>query len=185
MGVSLSFSSVEPVAPEVEQIVRAEVGAAWGAQPWVLCEPPHLYPGMGDGVLRGGSKLNLHPWVDEVERARLEVASSPGVECDDVQALLRRLCEWSARFDLTWELSLDGMPLGRIEGGVAAGDVEGALEALAGLAQYLGDEFPREMPVGEPQPRPLAEAQVVGHPLPIPPGRPVLRIWPGPEDGEE
>jgi hypothetical protein len=141
MGVCLYFTSVEPVDPEVEEALQAEWRSARSEQPWVLCEPPHFYPLEEDGRLRGGSKLNLHPWADE-----WEAASRAPVERNDLQELLHRLCDWSARYGVTWELEVEGVTLGRIEDGVCPGDLESALEAFADVGQYLAEEFPHEWP---------------------------------------
>jgi hypothetical protein len=160
MGICLYFTSVEPVAEDVENALREEWDQSPSEQPWVLCEPPHFYPTGEDGRLRGGSKLNLHPWADE-----WEAASQAPAEQNDLQELLRQLCAWSERYGVDWELSVEGEPLGQIEGGVCPPGVEAALEAFADVGQYLAEEFPQEHPgTGDDDP----------------PG-PGLRIWRGPE----
>jgi hypothetical protein len=160
MGICLYFATVEAVVPEVEEAIRRDRPQS-AQQPWVLCEPPHFYPTEEDRRLRGASKLNLHPWADE-----LRDASEVPAERNDLQELLRRLCAWSAEYGLTWELEVEGMPLGRIEGGFCQGDVEAALEAFADLAEYLGEDLPHEWPQQGPEDLP---------------GGPGLRIWREPD----
>ncbi len=157
MGVCLYFTSTAAVDPGADEAIRADLRQSGNGQPWVLCEPPHFYPTDADGKLRGRTKLNLHPWPDE----QAEAANVPA-ERNDLQELLRFLCASSERHQIAWELSIDDMPLGRIEGGVCDSDVEGTLEALADVSEYLGEEFPDDGPEG-------------------PPGGSGLRIWPGPE----
>jgi hypothetical protein len=143
MGVCLYFTSVGPVAPEVETAIRAELQRCRSDQPWVLCEPPHFYPTDQDGRLRGGSKLTLHPWPDEWA----EAAQNRG-ERTDLEELLRRLCVWSGRYELSWELEIEGELLGRIERGNCPPDVELALAALGDVGEFLAEEFPQG-PLGD------------------------------------
>ncbi len=160
MGVCLYFKSVERVAPEVEEAIRADMRGPQEPQPWVVCEPPHLYPTEAEGRLRGGSKLSLHPWADEWA----EAAQMP-TERSDLQELLHRLSVWSAQHGITWELEVEGTALGRIENGVCSADVEAALEAFADVGEYLVEEYPHDWP-GPDFEDPTA---------------PRLRIWPEPE----
>jgi len=161
MGVHLYFTSVEKVLPEAAEAIREDSRAGSADQPWVLCEPPHFYPEDEDGRMRGGSKLNLHPWADEWEQA-----AQHQPERNDLQELLHRLCAWSADYQVDWELSVDGSPLGRIEGGVCPPEVQGAIEAFADLGEYLAEEFPMED--GNPDAN-------------DPPGGFRPRLWPEPE----
>ncbi|HZU37821.1 MAG TPA: hypothetical protein VFA18_18010 [Gemmataceae bacterium] len=164
MGVSLYYTSLEPVPLPVAEAILAELRQSAGSQPWLLCEPPDFFPQEEDGKLRGGSKLNLHPWADEME----EAAAIPA-ERNDLEQLARLLCDWSGRHGITWELSVDGERLGRIVDGVCQGDVLGMLEAFADVAQYLGEEYPRE------------EIFHLQDDTTNSPPNPGLRIWPGPE----
>src|SRR5204862_3157697 len=136
MGVCLYFTSVAKVLPEDADAIREDARAWSGDQPWVLCEPPRFYPDE-DGRMHGGSKLNLHPQADEWEQA-----AQHQPERNDHDELLHRLCAWSAQHGVDWELTVDGSPLGRIEGGVCPPEVRGAIEAFADLGQYLAEEFP-------------------------------------------
>src|SRR5262245_56424155 len=158
MGVHLHFASVEAVSPEVERAILAEAEQPAAGQLWVLCEPPHFYP-TEDGVLRGGTKLNLHPWADE-----WEAAANVPAQRNDFQELLRRLADWSARHGVTWELEVEGTPLGRIENGVCAEGLAAALESFADVGRYLAEEFPQEWPPAQDEQRPR------------------LRLWREPEE---
>lgn len=164
MGVSLYYTSLQPVPKKVEEAIRAELRQYQRKQPWLLCEPPGLYDTEEDSRLRGGSKLNLHPWADEMEAA---AASHP--KRNDIQELVRLLCEWSERYGITWLLDIDGDRLGRIEDGVCQGDLLGRLEAIADLAMFLGQEYPRHYPDRR------------GTDDSGPPTSHGLRIWPGPK----
>ncbi len=161
MGVSLHFTSVEPVDLEVEEAIQREWELYRSDRRWVLCEPPHFYPTEPDGRLRGASKLNLHPWADE-----WETASQIPVERNDLQELLRLLCAWSSQFSLSWELEVEGMPFGWIEEGTPSQDLEAALEAFAEVGQYLAEEFPHISPDESSKEPPTGFG---------------LRIWPEPE----
>jgi hypothetical protein len=164
MGVRLYYTSLRAVPEEIDQAVRAELDQYSREQPWLLCEPPMLYETEKDGKLRGGSKLNIHPWADEMEKA---AASQP--ERNDIQELLRLLCDWSDRYGISWRLDIDGDRLGKIEGGVCRGDLLGKLEAIAGLSMFLGEEHPARHPGPTKRDRPE------------PPPSQGLRIWPGPD----
>ncbi len=157
MGMLLYYTTTKRVSEAVEDAIRAELESyEGGEQPWILCEPPYFYPTGPDGKLHGGSKLNLHPWPEEWDEAQ----TRPGPR-NDLLELLRLLGEWSRRHQVDWELSIEEEPLGRIEQGVCPEDLQAKVEALAGLAEHLAEEFPHE-----PEP---------------PPDRPQLRIWPEPE----
>src|SRR5262245_49115859 len=164
MGVVLYYTSVQSVSEAVKDAIRAELRQYRGEQPWLLCEPPGFYDTEEDGKLRGGSKLNLHPWAEDMEAT---AASHP--ERNDIQELVRLLCEWSDHYGITWMLDIDGDRLGRIDGGVCRGDLLGRLEAIAELSTLLGEEYPEHHPVRRE------------HDNPAPPTSHGLRIWPGPE----
>jgi hypothetical protein len=155
MGVRLFFTSVGPVDPDIAAAIRCDLQRPADEQPWVLCEPPHFGPTGADGRLRGSSKLNLHPWADEWESA-----SRVPVERNDLQELLHRLVSWSGQHGITWELTVDGTPLGRIADGVCPAGLEATLESFADVGQFLAEEFPQEFPPqgtggqpGQPGPR--------------------------------
>jgi hypothetical protein len=140
MGVCLYFTSAEAVDPQVEQAICADAEGGSRDQPWVLCEPPHFYPIEDDGRLRGGSKLNLHPHPDEfAEAEEVEVMRN------DLQELIHRLCEWSWRHSLTWELTVEGDRIGVIREGICEEGVMGAVEVMAEMAEELGRMSPDKL----------------------------------------
>jgi hypothetical protein len=132
VGVGLYYQTTRPAPADAAVVIRREVSAASAGQPWIFCEPPCIFDDEGDGILQGGTKLNLHPWPDEHREA---MRHPPGRT--DLQVVLDLLTDWSARFDLTWELTIDGAPLGRIESGDCPPDLSEALEALAAVAGEL------------------------------------------------
>src|SRR5262249_8353467 len=117
---------------------RAELRQHQSDQPWFLCESPGFFDAEEDGRFRGGSKLVIHPWADE-----MEVAATRDSERNDIQELARLLCDWSDRYGITWLVDIDGYPLGRIEDGCCRGDLLGKLEAIADLSLFLGEEYPQ------------------------------------------
>jgi hypothetical protein len=157
MGVCLYFRTRGPINPTAEQAIRADVSHVGPGQSWILCEPPHFYPPEGDGILLGGTKLNLHPWPDEYREA---MADPP--ERNDLDVLLAALTDWSARFELTWDLDIDGTPLGSIDEGDCPPGLADALQAVADVAdeleqfdpmtgEFAGDE-PDEGPPSDDEP---------------------------------
>ncbi|MDB5313466.1 MAG: hypothetical protein JWO38_7668 [Gemmataceae bacterium] len=148
MGVGLDFRTAGAVSPDVENAVRAELGAVNAGRPWILCEPIHFFDAENGGILFGGSKLNLHPWPDEFRAAAAEPHDR-----NDLEALLDALTDWSARFGLTWDLDIDGAPLGRIERGNCPPELTGALQAMADVAAELANFDPMSGEfVGEGEP---------------------------------
>jgi hypothetical protein len=60
--------------------------------------------------------LILDPSEDE-----WEVGDRNHQERNELQELLRWLCQWSQKHDLTWDLSVDRTVYGRIDGGACLG----------------------------------------------------------------
>jgi hypothetical protein len=124
-----------------------------------LCEPVWIAPAAEDGVLFGRSKLNLHPYPDEVEEA---AAQDPDEH--DLRALVHILCGLSEKHHLTWELDVDGEFLGRIKDGVCDTAIYDGVDGLAEVAFDLGRIDRLEM---------FEEDESNG---------PSLRIWPEPDE---
>lgn len=152
MGVGLYYRAANTVPPDVVQAILAEAKTVNPGQPWVLCEPIHFF-GLDGNDLVGGSKLNLMPHPEELD----ELRDNPP-ERDDLQALLHALADWSTRFGVTWELDIDGTPLGAIEPGDGPGSLAGVFEGMAELAGFdptadladdpAGDRPPDDPPTG-------------------------------------
>jgi hypothetical protein len=129
MGTCLYFRTAGPVAAEVEQAIRDELPQANRGAQWIHCEPIAFFSDTEDGRLTGFSKLNFHPHPDEAAEAL-----RPPAARGDLPTLLDRLADWSDRYRLTWELDVEGHPLGRIaDGNLDPGLIE-AFEALAAVA---------------------------------------------------
>jgi|SRR5579883_559122 len=132
MGVGLTYRTTSPVSAAVAEAVRGDVpGVNRGAR-WIYCEPVGVRHDEADGYLTGFSKLNLQPGPDEYAAAKAEPADR-----DDFLALLDALAGWSARYDLTWELAVEGQPLGRVAGGAYEPGLRDALESFAAVADEL------------------------------------------------
>src|SRR5262245_46840320 len=103
MGVHLYFRSRHPVEADLVDALEAELHRGWEGSPWILCEPPHLYPQEPDGRLIGAAKLNLHPDPEE-----LAEAGPSSADDHDLRQLTRVLCQLSSAFCITWDLDIDG-----------------------------------------------------------------------------
>ena len=135
MGVNLEFfTKADVTLDEVKSIVAATKEP--NDQPWILCEPIQFLdmPGYEDRLF-GVSKLNLMP--DPQEKAEAEANSS--ADKNDLEFLLDKLTEISERFKVDWEIQIEGAPIGSIEDGVCDPAVRSAIEAMAEVAQELGE----------------------------------------------
>jgi hypothetical protein len=141
MGVTLLYTTTEPVPQAKSEIVIADVNAAIreARQPWLWCEPLQLVP-TSDGRLQGWSKLNPIPHPDD----RADAARYPNAE-NDLTFLLGQLCRLSREHHVTWELSLMGQTLGRIVDGDCEPGLADGIEALASLGEELGSLDPSEL----------------------------------------
>lgn len=113
MGLCLNYTTTEAVTLDVQDAIRADLAQPGSDHAWMLCEPPHFYTIEGDGKLRGGSRLLLHPsdraW-DEADRDHQER--------NELQGLLHWLCNWSEAYDLIWDLSVEGRAFGQVVRGI-------------------------------------------------------------------
>ena len=133
MGITIEYYTKSEVdSGQVAAIVAASKEP--NQQPWLLCEPIAFLamPGYEDRLF-GASKLNLMPDPAELKNAEAEV------EKNDLEFLLDQLGEISKRFGVAWQVALEGSPVGSIENGVCEPSVREAIEALAGVAEELGD----------------------------------------------
>lgn len=136
MGVTIAYFTKTDVTPdEVTAIVAASQEP--DNQPWLYCEPIHFLdmPGF-ENRLFGASKLNLMP--DPDEKAEAEANYDP--EKNDLEFLLDKLAEISQRFDVNWEIQIEGSPVGSIENGVCDDEVREAIELMSNLSGNL-DQF--------------------------------------------
>lgn len=134
MGVNINyFTKADVSLEEVKAIVAATREP--DNQPWLLCEPINFLemPGYEDR-LHGASKLNLLP--DPTEKAEAE---NYDTDRNDLEFLLDKLCELSTRFQVDWTLQIEGSEIGEIVGGVCDPAARDAVEALASVADELGE----------------------------------------------
>ena len=160
--MSLTYRTSGPVEPEVAKAVAAAASRESRGHSWVLCEPPLFHPVEEDGHLFGSSKLHLQPYPDEMA----ELEESPAGE-NDFRALLGILGRASGKHHLTWELEIEGEPVGSIVDGECPEAVYSMLDGMAELALDLGE---------------LAEEEEEPEDAPNPGG---LRIWREPDEEEE
>lgn len=142
MGVCLYFRTAESVPADVAEAIRNELARTNRSARWIYCEPLDLDQDAADGRLTGRTKLNLHPWPDEYTTAMREPA-----ERGDFQTVLDALADWSGRYQLTWEVGVEGHPLGRVAGGECDPGLAEALEAMTAVADELAQFDPL---TGEP-----------------------------------
>lgn len=134
MGVDIVYFTKSDVSREESNAIVAAARES-DNQPWRLCEPIHFLnmPGY-ENRLFGASKLNLMP--DPAEKAE---AASYGTDKNDLEFLLDRLCEISKRFSVDWTIQIEDGEIGSIVDGVCDSAVREAIEAMASLADELGE----------------------------------------------
>jgi hypothetical protein len=122
MGVSLSYSTMEPVRQEVRQLILAEANRLRSHHDW-WCEPIIFFDlppsARGDMKLEGDTKLFLDGWtsssgeyveVEHMEEYELMVRR-------DAKFILGQLQLWSEQYRLNWVLEMADTDYGGIVGG--------------------------------------------------------------------
>jgi hypothetical protein len=133
MGASLGYWTTRAVNPPLRQQLLAEAEQAIAGHTW-WCEPLGFFDwdagaadredDPADGPqLAGATKLFVLGDVDPMDDAFMAAR--------DARHIVELLAGWSARHGLTWCVSAEGAPLGRITGGVADVELLAALDALA------------------------------------------------------
>jgi hypothetical protein len=134
MGVTIEYYTKSDVSlDEVNAIIAATREP--NDQPWLLCEPINFLdmPGYEDQLF-GASKLNLMP-----DPAEKEEAESYDTDKNDLEFLLDKLCEISERFNIDWVIQIEGSEIGSIDNGVCDPAVRESVEAMAIVADELGE----------------------------------------------
>lgn len=134
MGVTIEyFTKTEVDLDQVKAIVASSQEP--NNQPWLLCESIHFLdmPGYGRQLF-GASKLNLMPDPTEREEAAAYQAGK-----NDLEFLLDKLCEISSKQGVDWTIQLEGAEVGSIIDGTPDPEVRDAIEAMASLADELGE----------------------------------------------
>jgi hypothetical protein len=129
MGVDIVYFTKSDLSLED---VRAITAAAREPdnQPWLLCEPISFLDMPGyENRLFGASKLKLIPAPEDKADA----------ENNDLESLLDKLCDLSERFHVDWTIQIEEGEIGSIVNGVCDPGVREAVEAMAGIAEELGE----------------------------------------------
>lgn len=71
--------------------------------------------------------------------AEKEEAESYDTDKNDLEFLLDKLCEISERFNIDWVIQIEGSEIGSIDNGVCDPAVREAVEAMAIVADELGE----------------------------------------------
>lgn len=134
MGVDIVYFTKSDVSLEETKAIVAATREP-DNQPWLLCDPIHFLDMTGyENRLFGTSKLNLMP--DPTEKVEAE---SYDTDKNDLEFLLDRLCDLSKRFHVDWTIQIEDGEIGSIVNGVCDPAVREAVEAMAGVADELGD----------------------------------------------
>lgn len=118
MGVTLDYSAIQPVAPNVRAAIIAEAQRIAAGHDW-WSESLNFYPGgESDGHLEGGAKIYLVGYTTrEGAYRRVDIDEDEFMACRDTLFILRQLAGWSERFGLTWVVQCAGERVGAIDRG--------------------------------------------------------------------
>jgi hypothetical protein len=148
---------LQPIPPDVVEVVLVEARRMSQERDWLYCEGIHLERNES-GRLEGWSKLVIPSLPEDPEQ-------DPDADLD-LQTLLGILCHRSCDHDVSWRLTVAGEPIGAIERGVCNNLAWGKMTALTDMLQHVSEYEQDVRSSGEDGP---------DHP------RFKLRIWPEPE----
>jgi hypothetical protein len=138
MSVTLDYSTVQQVAPNVRQAIIADAKRVAVSHDW-WCERLDFYePDDSDGRLEGGNKIHLIGYTTDDGGYR----SVDDIDEDDFMALrdtlfvLEQLARWSERFSLTWVLECAGERVGAIDHGRWDRPLHQYVQSWFGSAQF-------------------------------------------------
>lgn len=147
MGFRIYYRTTRPVDAGEAAALRAAARRSSAGRTWLHCEPVSFYEYEpdDDGHLMGGSKPNFRPHPDDVASAARE--DRPDGDVRDLIDVLRGL---SRDHGVDWEIRHDHEPgpVGYIRGGVCDPGLIDRADALADLAELLG-ELEDGGPVGD------------------------------------
>jgi hypothetical protein len=118
MGVSLSYTTAEPVDDAVKAAIVAETAGLQNARDW-WCEAITFFaPPQDDGRLHGDTKLFLSGYSTK-DGGFVEVSPEEDslMAYRDACFIIDRLCEWSRKYGLVWTVECAGEEVGVIMGG--------------------------------------------------------------------
>lgn len=139
MGITLDYSTSEPVRPEVVAAIKSELAHSVDHDWW--CEPIMFYDATDDGCLHGGNKLFLIGYSYASPSGGLGFQQVDAHEdnfmaCHDGSHILQLLANWSKKFGLTWIISLAGEHVGSIAKGEWDEDLRKYFELSCVQADY-------------------------------------------------
>lgn len=118
MGISLDYSTVDPVDPTTSAAIMEHVARIVGKRDW-WCEPINFFEsGENDGRLYGGNKIFL-PGYSTGSGSYVEVDPDDDsfMAWRDTRFILDLLGEWSKQFGISWTVSCAGEPVGVVRNG--------------------------------------------------------------------
>lgn len=132
MGASLAYWTTDPVSDDVAEKIREEVAELRAHRQWwaEAIELSTEVPGK-NGHLAGEMGLFLLGYEDgDGMYVEVDPDDDAFMAYRDMRFIVGRLRRWSEEYGLSWELQLEGEPLGTIEDGKSDTALKSFLEEL-------------------------------------------------------
>ncbi|WP_428240841.1 hypothetical protein [Gynuella sp.] len=138
MSASIEYSVIGDISFDSLEEVNAEIARISGDYEWYI-EPAILIE--SSGSLTGASKL--FRLFDE-DGEELDPADESPKVMSDIKHLIDVLTDFSARKNISWELAIEGTPIGNLAGN---GPDEILTQTLGEMATAFGGAFETEVEV--------------------------------------
>lgn len=144
MGVSLTYITTEPVAPDVRKAIEADAKRLNKQRSW-WCENLIFYKDKKRAKhLTGDTKLFIVGMGDDIEDDEEESDGEAAFDDDqfmgfhDARFILLTLADWSRAHGVSWEVEMAGEPVARVSGGRI--EPPGLFESDVSAEQLLADD---------------------------------------------
>ena len=131
MGVSIEYTLVGGVPNSTVESLNTQIDELSSDYDWYI-EPIYLFE--SNGQVTGASKLFL---LSDEEGNELEPAEESPKVMHDLDKLISTLTKLSSNHNMTWELAIEGVPVGKIS---IEGPDESLSQTLTEFLTVFGDE---------------------------------------------
>jgi hypothetical protein len=142
MSTTLDYTTIEPVPAPIAAQIEAVAQALLHARDW-WAEPLYVSQDEKSRKLVGSTRLFLRDYSLPGHRYVIVPEDEEYLLiCADIKCIVAHLSEWSAEFNLSWRLEMDGNVVGEINGGKPSAQLMQLVAGICSMSKVSPDRIP-------------------------------------------